>query len=111
VLVDSALYVNGVRSRDSDGGVGFTWVGLLDPSDDEIQNYQQKYSLHPLAVEDAVMGRQRPKLDVYPLHSFLILKTLMFNKDTSRIVVGDIGIFISEKCILIVRHGDAIPMR
>ena len=42
MLVDSALYVNGVRSRDSEGDVGFTWVGLLDPSDDEIQNYQQK---------------------------------------------------------------------
>ena len=111
MLVDSAVYINGVRSRDSEGGIGFTWVGLLDPSDDEILNYQQKYSLHPLAVEDAVLGRHRPKLDVYTLHSFLILKTLMFNKDTSRIVVGDIGIFINEKCIVIVRHGDAIPMR
>ena len=111
MLVDSAVYINGVRSREVEPSGGFTWVGLLDPSDSEIQSYQQEYSLHPLAVEDAVMGRQRPKLDVYPLHSFLILKTLMFNKDTSRIVVGDIGVFINAKCIVIVRHGDAIPMR
>jgi magnesium transporter len=111
VLVDAATYIDGVRSHEVEPGVGFTWVGLLDPSDSEIQGYQQKYSLHPLAVEDAVMGRQRPKLDVYPLHSFLILKTVMFDKETSRIVVGDIGVFINEKAVVIVRHGDAIPMR
>ena len=111
MLVDSALYVNGVRSRDSEGDVGFTWVGLLDPKVDEMQDYQQKYSLHSLAVEDAVLGRQRPKIDVYPRHSFLILKTVMYDLTTSRIVLGDIGVFINEKLIVIVRHGDAIPMR
>jgi magnesium transporter len=86
-------------------------VGLLDPKVDEIQDYQQKYSLHSLAVEDAVLGRQRPKIDVYPRHSFLILKTVMYDLTTSRIVLGDIGVFINEKLIVIVRHGDAIPMR
>ena len=111
MLVDAATYINGVRSREVEPGSGFTWVGLLDPSNDEIQKYQQQYSLHPLAVEDAEIGRQRPKLDVYPLHSFLILKTVMFDTDTSRIIVGDIAVFINEKAVVIVRHGDAIPMR
>jgi magnesium transporter len=111
VLVDSAVYINGVRSHEVEPGTGFTWVGLLDPKVDEIHDYQQKFLLHSLAVEDAVMGRQRPKLDVYPRHSFLILKTVMFDTGTSRIVVGDIGVFINDKFIVIVRHGDAIPMR
>jgi magnesium transporter len=111
VLVDSAVYINGVRSHEVEPGTGFTWVGLLDPKVDEIHDYQQKFLLHSLAVEDAVMGRQRPKLDVYPRHSFLILKTVMFDTGTSRIVVGDIGVFINDKFVVIVRHGDAIPMR
>ncbi|MEI6199691.1 MAG: magnesium and cobalt transport protein CorA [Actinomycetota bacterium] len=111
MLVDSAVYINGERSQEAEPGSGFTWVGLLDPKVDEIQEYQKKFSLHSLAVEDAVMGRQRPKLDVYPRHSFLILKTVMFDLGTSRIVVGDIGVFINEKFVVIVRHGDAIPMR
>ena len=111
MLVDSAVYINGVRSHEVEPGSGFTWVGLLDPKVDEMQDYQQKYSLHSLAVEDAVLGRQRPKIDVYPRHSFLILKTVMYDLTTSRIVLGDIGVFINEKLIVIVRHGDAIPMR
>lgn len=111
MLVDSALYINGARSHEVESGNGFSWVGLLDPDGVEMQKYQQKYSLHSLAVEDAVHGRQRPKLDVYPLHSFLMLKTVMFDIGTSRIVVGDIGVFINQKFVVIVRHGDAIPMR
>lgn len=111
MLVDSAVYINGVRCDEVEPGSGFTWVGLLDPKVDEMQDYQQKYSLHSLAVEDAVLGRQRPKIDVYPRHSFLILKTVMYDQTTSRIVLGDIGVFINEKLIVIVRHGDAIPMR
>ena len=111
MLVDSAVYINGVRSHEVEPGSGFTWVGLLDPKVDEMQDYQQKYLLHSLAVEDAVLGRQRPKIDVYPRHSFLILKTVMYDLTTSRIVLGDIGVFINEKLIVIVRHGDAIPMR
>ena len=111
MLVDSAVYINGVRSHEVEPGSGFTWVGLLDPKVDEMQDYQQKYSLHSLAVEDAVLGRQRPKIDVYPRHSFLILKTVMYDLTTSRIVLGDIGVFINEKLIVIVRHGDTIPMR
>ena len=113
MLVDAATYVDGKRlsTFEPENSSGFSWIGLLDPKFEEIQEYQNQYSLHPLAVEDAIVGRQRPKLDVYGDHSFLILKTVMFNSDTSRIALGDIAIFVRKSCILIVRHGDAIPMR
>lgn len=113
MLVDAATYVDGVRlsALDTAHASGFSWVGLLDPSLAEIQKYQQTFSLNELAVEDALQGRQRPKLDVYPAHAFLLLKTVMFNSTISQIVVGDIGVFVNNKMVVIVRHGDAIPMR
>jgi magnesium transporter len=113
VLVDAATYVDGARlsALDTAHASGFSWVGLLDPSLAEIQKYQQTFSLNELAVEDALQGRQRPKLDVYPAHAFLLLKTVMFNSTISQIVVGDIGVFVNNKMVVIVRHGDAIPMR
>ena len=113
MLVDAATYVDGVRlsALDTAHASGFSWVGLLDPSLAEIQKYQQTFSLNELAVEDALQGRQRPKLDVYPAHAFLLLKTVMFNSTISQIAVGDIGVFVNNKMVVIVRHGDAIPMR
>lgn len=113
MLVDAATYVEGVRliEFEPDHPKSFSWVGLLDPQFDEIHEYQELFSLHSLAVEDALFGRQRPKLDVYPRHSFLVLKTVMYDIDTTRIVVGDIGVFVNSNFVVIVRHGDAIPMR
>ena len=113
MLVDAATYISGERlpTFDPENPSGFSWVGLLDPQLAEIQEYKNQFSLHSLAVEDAIFGRQRPKLDVYERHSFVVLKTVIFDKSISRIVVGDVGIFVNKSFVLIVRHGDAIPMR
>ena len=106
MLVDAATYVDGKRipTYSPHAGQGFSWVGLLDPTIAEIQEYQKVFSLHSLAVEDAVLGRQRPKLDQYQNHSFLLLKTAMYNLETSRVDMGDIGVFVGSDFIVIVRH-------
>jgi magnesium transporter len=41
----------------------FVWVALKDPSDAELEQMQKEFGLHPLAVEDARHGHQRPKID------------------------------------------------
>ena len=113
MLVDAATYVNGVRLSESTPHTesGFSWVGLADPSSDEFAKYASLFQLHHLAVEDALSGRQRPKMDVYQHHAFVVLKTAMYNTETAHVATGDIGIFVGERFIVIVRHGDAIPLR
>ena len=32
----------------------FVWIGLLEPTEDELRSLQQNFGLHPLAVEDAL---------------------------------------------------------
>ena len=113
MLVDAATYLNGLRLSEFTPHIesGFSWVGLADPSADELAKYEELFQLHPLAVEDALSGRQRPKLDVYSHHAFIVLKTAMYNTETAHVATGDIGIFVGERFIVIVRHGDAIPLR
>ena len=52
------------------------WVALQDPTPDEISHFGRQFALHPLAVEDALHGHQRPKLDEYGDTLFLVMKTL-----------------------------------
>jgi magnesium transporter len=113
VLVDEAKYLDGVRVAD---GIGdpqkiFTWVGLIDPSAAELAVFQQRFNLSPLAVEDALSGKQRPKLDTYPEHSSLLLKTINYNTKTNRVILGDMTIMFSSNFVITVRHGDAMPLR
>lgn len=113
MLVDEAKYLDGKRVHDSgaDPQKLFTWIGLVDPTEPELKILQNRFRLNPLAVEDALSGKQRPKLDSYHDHSLLVLKTVNYNVSTERLALGDLNILFSSNFVLTVRHGEAMPLR
>jgi magnesium transporter len=118
VIVDNALYRNGVRvdcgtstsdlggvrSRATDPG-DFVWVGLHEPTKHELETVAGLYDLHPLAVEDALLAHQRPKLERYEESLFLTLKTLWYVDEDDAVETGEINMFIGENFVVTVRHG------
>lgn len=71
----------------------FVWVALRDPGTDEIKQMQQEFGLHELAVEDAVRGNQRPKIEEYG--DSLFLQTLvdrLLAPHRRPHIVGDVNI-------------------
>ncbi|MBW3615712.1 MAG: magnesium/cobalt transporter CorA [Actinobacteria bacterium] len=48
------------------------WVDALDPDDADFVCISEELSLHPLAIEDARKHGQRPKLELYPGHAFVV---------------------------------------
>ena len=89
---------------------GFIWIGLKDPTDAEFASVNQELKLHPLAVEDAVKGNQRPKLDVYDDTMFLSLKTLRYIDATSDVETGEVMILVGDQFVVTVRRGEANPL-
>jgi magnesium transporter len=59
------------------------WIDLCAPDMEELRLVAGELGLHELAVEDAVQGRQRPKLDRYPDHSFLSTYAISFDPVTA----------------------------
>jgi len=118
VIVDNALYrqgvrvdcgtatsdLAGVRSRATDPG-DFVWVGLHEPTEHELGTVAALYDLHELAVEDALMAHQRPKLERYDESLFLSLKTLWYVDENDAVETGEINVFIGENFVVTVRHG------
>ena len=49
------------------------WVDAVNPTHDELHKLEQEFELHPLALEDVRNRDQRPKLEVYPSHAFLVV--------------------------------------
>ena len=41
---------------------GFVWIGLQQPTAEEVMEVAEKFRLPALAVEDAILAHQRPKL-------------------------------------------------
>lgn len=112
MLVDQALYVDGVRQSDMgrSSSRGFTWIGLHDATREEIAQYQDLLDLEDLAVDDAVSSRQRPKLDQFTDHGLLVFRTIEFSRDDLAPSVGEVFIFFGETFVLTVRRGSAMPL-
>src|SRR3954452_20441140 len=125
-VVDCALYVDGKRQEGrlpyqgalqaAEESGGFVWIGLYEPSDQQVNALAQEFDLHSLAVEDAVTAHQRPKLERYGDHWFLVLKTVKYIEHEeltgqSEVVrTGEIMVFVGHNFIVTVRHGSARPL-
>jgi magnesium transporter len=83
----------------------FVWIGLCDPTVEEMQTLREQYGLHPLAIEDAVNANQLPKIDVYGDQLFVVARTATLDGD--RIDYGETAIFVGHSHIISVRHGSA----
>ena len=83
----------------------FVWIGITDPTAEELRTLQQTYALHPLAVEDANKGDQISKLDIYADQLFVVARTAHLEGD--EIAYGETAIFVGHSHIISVRHGSA----
>lgn len=52
-----------------------TWIDVIDASAAEYAELARRFRLHPLAMEDVSKFHQRPKLERYPDHGFLVAKS------------------------------------
>lgn len=83
----------------------FAWIGVTDPTPEEMNSLKAMFGLHPLAIEDALNGRQVPKMDVYGDQLFVVAKTAHLEGD--KIVYGETCIFVGSHHVVSVRHGSA----
>jgi len=79
----------------------FVWVALSDPTADELAQLQKSFDLHPLAVEDALAGHQRPKVEEYGDSLFAVLHLIEPADGEYR--VGELAIFAGAHYILSAR--------
>ena len=73
------------------------WVDLASPEEADLALVQDEFSLHPLAMEDVRERQQRPKLEHYPTHAFLVAYTAERR---------EVDIFIGPTWLITVREDD-----
>lgn len=117
MIVDCALYRDGKRTEETRNLLrlaaearrdpsAFVWMGLHEPTETDLLGVSRIFGLHPLAVEDAVRAHQRPKVEAYPGHLFVVLRTLTYHDDTSQVETGEVAMFIGKDFVITVRHGE-----
>jgi len=79
------------------------WIGLLEPSDEELAAVQQQFGLNALAIEDAGAAHQRPKLQRYGDCLFIVARTAEIVGE--RIEFGETHLFVGRGFLVSIRHG------
>lgn len=69
----------------------------------DVETIAEEFGLHELAVEDAVHLRQRPKLDIYDNHLFLVVHQL--NEHDGQLEASQIACFIGPRYVLTLHEG------
>ena len=80
----------------------FVWVALRDATHAELGKMQEEFDLHPLAVEDAHNGHQRPKLEEYGESLFAVVHLLELQQ--GELMLGEVDIFVGRNFVLSVRN-------
>jgi magnesium transporter len=79
------------------------WFDLCEPTAADLASISEELGLHPLAVEDAVGDRQRPKLDHYATHLFLNAYSIELDTKTGALKTSEVAAFITRRALVTVR--------
>jgi magnesium transporter len=86
------------------------WVDLCAPQLEDLRLVAEELGLHELAVEDAVQGRQRPKIDRYADHSFLSTYAISFDPASAELAMSEVAAFITPHALVTVRRDEAFDI-
>jgi magnesium transporter len=85
----------------------FVWLGLYEPGPELLQTVQREFGLHELAIEDALLAHQRPKLERYGDSLFMALRTAQMDRERKCLEFGETHIFVGARYVVSVRHGSS----
>ncbi|MEL5989699.1 magnesium and cobalt transport protein CorA [Microbacterium phosphatis] len=115
-IIDNAVYVGGRRIENpasleetfeymrAQGGMA--WIGLFRPTEEEIAKVAAEFSLHELAVEDALLGHQRAKLERYGDILFTVLRPARYIDKKEIVDFGELHVFVGPDFVVTIRHAE-----
>src|SRR5229473_8077153 len=122
MIIDCAHYQDGHRRDEGAvplqeaaarcGQGGFVWLGLFEPSEEELVQVRDTFGLHELAVEDAQNFHMRPKIELYDQDvRLVILRTARYDDAAEEVEFGEISVFLAPSFVITVRQGAASELR
>lgn len=82
---------------------GRKWVDVQQPTEAEMARLGEQFDLHKLAVEDCLHVDQRPKLEEYPNHQFIVLQGFTAtSKDVCELTLHEHHFFLATEWVISV---------
>jgi magnesium transporter len=116
-VVNNAVYVDGARIASpatlaetfailAQRPGALAWIGLYRPESTLLAELAEEFDLHELAIEDAVVAHQRPKLERYGDTMFMVLRAAHYDDEDERVLFGELHVFAGANFVITVRHSE-----
>src|ERR1700753_2860287 len=87
-LVEQGFAIERISDHLADSGV-MVWLALRSPDHEDLAVLQEEFGLHPVAIEDALVARERPKIDRYRTHLFLTAYGARLDTTTGEVATSE----------------------
>ena len=108
-LVDQGFAIERISDHLEDARA-MIWLDLRDPDHDDLAVLQEEFGLHPVAIEDALVDRERPKIDRYRTHLFLTAYSARLDKSTGELATSELAAFILPHALITIRKDDGLDI-
>lgn len=82
-------------------GDGFLWIDLAQPLPADLARVGGIFNLHPLALEDATLAHERPKIEIYDEYRLVLAHAVALR--VGALDVSEMAIFAGERFALTIR--------
>ena len=86
--------------REQSGNVLWAEADVANLTKEDVETIASEFGLHELAVEDAVHARQRPKIETYEGHRFVVFHQL--DEVEGQLEAAQIACFIGERFVVTI---------
>jgi len=86
------------------------WVDIVDPTDADFAFLRREFGVHQLSIEDMRHRDQRPKVDVFPQHYFVVMRPLAEGPD-GNLIEGELHAVAGDRFLVTLRYSPPFEMR
>ena len=87
----------------------FVWFDLAEPTHDDSQLLQSEFELHPVAIEDAALVHERPKIEAYDGYWLVVLHAVTLGR-TGKLVSHELAVFVGKNFVITIRAHPLYPL-
>jgi magnesium transporter len=83
----------------------FLWLDSVDPTDEDLAVLEDAFGFHPLTIEDVRHRHQRPKVEIFHDHAFVVLRPIELTDDG--MIEQELHAFVGHRFIVTLRPSPA----
>lgn len=86
------------------------WFDLCGEDTADLFVIREELGLHELAIEDVRDRGQRPKVDHYPEHLFVVAYSLVMDDASEQLVAHELNVFVTHNALVTVRDDEGFDI-